>query len=62
MCASSCFKLGRSVTETLEMKERPFREETTKTNQASDWYSTFKIGLMSAKDAECLGHLSISKI
>jgi len=39
MCIQLCFILGRSATETLEILELAFREETTRRTQVFDWFS-----------------------
>jgi hypothetical protein len=55
VCIKFCMKLGKSVTEALEMHCEVFGEYSLSQTAVFEWYSRFKASRVSAEDDECSG-------
>jgi hypothetical protein len=49
VCIKFCVKLGKSTTETLEMRHKAFREHSLSRTAVSEWHSHFKADRVSVE-------------
>jgi hypothetical protein len=62
VCIKFCLKLGKSITETLEMLREAFGEHSLSWTPIFEWHSCFKAGRVSVEDDESLGRPSTRKM
>jgi hypothetical protein len=60
MCVKFCFKLGKTFTETFEMLQKVFGDETTSRTRTYEWYRRFKDSQTSTEDDPHSGRPSTS--
>jgi hypothetical protein len=61
VCIKFCVKVGKSVTETLEMLLEAFGEHSLSRTVVFEWHSHFKAGPVSVEDDERSGQPGTSK-
>ena len=50
VCVKSCFKLGKTFTETFQMLRQAYGEDCLSRSQRHEWYQRFKSGRTSVED------------
>ena len=55
VCIKFCANLGKSATETLEMIQQGFRDQSLSCAQVFQWHAQFKTGCTSVDDDERTG-------
>jgi len=61
ICIKFCFKIGKPATETYQLLQQAYAEDTMGRTQAFDWFRRFKEGRTSVENDPRSGRLSTSR-